>query len=1176
MNMSKKIRINISNHLLINKVLLNKKRSIIIIFFLLLQLTMIISPKRYTGINYYYSYITIKINEAGNYINVFSDYSDNKGGLSDTHDFTKPNEIHINGINQSDVKSKYNLNETKNVIKLIWNINFSMYSIAYLFRDCKKISEIDLSNFDQGTAIYMESMFFNCISLTSINFTNFNTSRIKLMSSLFYNCISLKELDLSNFATNNVESMYNMFGNCISLTSLNLSNFNTSQVSMMDYMFQNCSSLKKLDISNLQVPKLNNTRFMFRYCPLLTSLDLSNFKLARRWSIVADNMFSNCSSLKYIDLAFFGFSSESSSTILSGSSKIRAINLYGAYFPTSTSSSSSTTDKKKIMTKIFEVNTNIIVCGNNSFFSYLGIGPLCEVNISCMDKIFHIYTSYADFFCKTKCLDDLSNNNTCPEFPIDTEEEINNDLYNNSNTNIATSIEHTTNYLVAINSTFINTESIPYTTINNIIPIKCHFSCKTCELEGNDSNHNCLECKDNYIYELNISNYKNCFNSCSSYYMYEYNNTCYDKCPENAISNRYYQCKEILNIINTTENNKTKFVENIKNELLNNINIVDIDKGSDLSLVNDDLLITFTSTINQKNESNKNKTTISLGECEIKLKNKYNISNHDALYIFKIDKTISGMKIPKIEYEVYYPLFNNTTLYQLDLSICSNMKIDLYIPIEINENLDKYNKSSDYYTDLCSRSTSESGTDITLNDRKNEFLDNNMTLCEENCDLKDYNYNDKKAECSCEIKIKLPLIDEIKFDNKQLLNSFIDVKNIANIHLLKCYKELFDLNYLKKNYGFFIFVFINALFYISILLFVFKFFSILKEQINVIIKAKKNNKLKTNNSLNSSKKNKSKSNILETSSKKLKKINKIKNKNKKNNKKDINNKTNKTNKKSKFIKLKSKNFPPKKVKKNKRNNKNKDSEKIVRFHTLDIKNNTNTCEPLKFNDLELNSFNYENALLYDKRSFIECYCSLLRINHLLIFSFYCNNKDYNPQIIKIFLFFFFFAVHFTVNALFFNDATMHKIYTDEGSYNFIYQIPQIIYSSIISGILTFIIKYLSLPEQDVITIKNEKENNNLDIMARKTLDKIKIKFIFFCIFTFVILSVFTFYISCFCSVYVNTQAHLIKDSLISFFLSFVYPLVYFILACTLRLCSLNSKNKYKKCLYKISQFIQDL
>ena len=56
-------------------------------------------------------------------------------------------------------------------------------------------------------------------------------------------------------------------------------------------------------------------------------------------------------------------------------------------------------------------------------------------------------------------------------------------------------------------------------------------------------------------------------------------------------------------------------------------------------------------------------------------------------------------------------------------------------------NLEKYNSSSDYYTDICSTTTSESGTDITLNDRKNDFIDNNLTLCEEDCDLEDYDYN---------------------------------------------------------------------------------------------------------------------------------------------------------------------------------------------------------------------------------------------------------------------------------------------------------------------------------------------------------------------------------------------------------------------------------------------------
>ena len=410
-------------------------------------------------------------------------------------------------------------------------------------------------------------MLFNCKSLTSINFSNFNTSKMKSMDFLFYNCILLKELDLSNFITNNVEKMNCMFSYCVSLTSLNLSNFNTSQVSIMYYMFKNCSSLKKLEISSLKVPKLNDTSSMFSNCPLLTSLDLSNFKTTK--IIQAFEMFSGCSSLNYIDISFFTFSSRSSFTIFAGSSKIKAINIYPIYFPDSTL-------RTNIMQTIFEINDNIIVCGNNSFFLNISFGPLCEVNTSCMNKIFHIYSSYTDFICKTRCLNDSSNNNTCPEFLIENE-EINNDIKNNTNLNnnssIITSIDYTTNDLKAINSTFINTEIIPPTTVNNIIPMVCYSSCKTCEIGGNDSNHNCLECKDNYKFELNISNYKNCYNACSSYYMYEYKNICYNKCPENTISNKNYQCEEIINIINSTENNKTKFVENIKKELLNNINL---------------------------------------------------------------------------------------------------------------------------------------------------------------------------------------------------------------------------------------------------------------------------------------------------------------------------------------------------------------------------------------------------------------------------------------------------------------------------------------------------------------------------------------------------------------------------------------------------------------------------
>ena len=46
---------------------------------------------------------------------------------------------------------------------------------------------------------------------------------------------------------------------------------------------------------------------------------------------------------------------------------------------------------------------------------------------------------------------------------------------------------------------------------NDLLFKKCYDSCKTCGKIGTEMEHNCIECNDNYTYELNLSNYKNCY-----------------------------------------------------------------------------------------------------------------------------------------------------------------------------------------------------------------------------------------------------------------------------------------------------------------------------------------------------------------------------------------------------------------------------------------------------------------------------------------------------------------------------------------------------------------------------------------------------------------------------------------------------------------------------------------
>ena len=144
----------------------------------------------------------------------------------------------------------------------------------------------------------------------------------------------------------------------------------------------------------------------------------------------------------------------------------------------------------------------------------------------------------------------------------------------------------------------------------------------------------------------------------------------------------------------------------------------------------------------------------------------------------------------------------------------------------------------------------------------------------------------------------------------------------------------------------------------------------------------------------------------------------------------------------------------------------------------DIKNKTaKSKENIKdinyiFIDKEINSFNYEKALKFDKRTYLQYYKSLIKTKHLLIFTFITKN-DYNSRIIKICLFLFYFCLLYTINSFFFQDDKIHKIYEEKGTFDFIYQIPQIIYSTIISAIIKFLINFLSLSDNKIISLKKK-------------------------------------------------------------------------------------------------------
>ena len=150
---------------------------------------------------------------------------------------------------------------------------------------------------------------------------------------------------------------------------------------------------------------------------------------------------------------------------------------------------------------------------------------------------------------------------------------------------------------------------------------------------------------------------------------------------------------------------------------------------------------------------------------------------------------------------------------------------------------------------------------------------------------------------------------------------------------------------------------------------------------------------------------------------------------------------------------------------------------------------------------------------------------------------------------------------------------MNKINEDKGEYNFIFQIPQNLYSTLVSSIINMILKKLSLSEKQILKIKLEKNVLIAQEKANNIKTCLKIKLISFSIISFILMVFFWYFISAFCSVYKNTQIILIKDTLISFTISMIYPFGLNLLPGMFRIPALRDEKKNKKCLYKVSRFI---
>ena len=594
-------------------------------------------------------------------------------------------------------------------------------------------------------------------------------------------------------------------------------------------------------------------------------------------------------------------------------------------------------------------------------------------------------------------------------------------------------------------------------------------------------------------------------------------------------------------INNLTENNIMNITQNIRDlikelELNENLNIVINGYNAIYQIISSEIM---------DENKNKNISIIDFGECEELLKKVFNL---DYIIILQIDIFLNNSSNIVLKYEVYNP----NTLEKIDLSICKDMNINTYLPYYLSDEekelfikldnfgYDLFNGNGSFYRDLCTPFTTDKKTDITLLDRRRDYF-KNITFCEEACTYKSYDYANEKVQCVCVIKeLMNEKINNIKFYGSLFFTTFLNLKDFSNIEVIACYKLVFSKLGQIRNYGSYLFIFFIFFFLICMIIFHINGKNQITKIINTFINYKYiKSPIKKKSVNNKNKKNiQKKGNIIINKNIVINNNNYINNKiKKKHSHKNFIDKSNNLlnmnslNTKTKINILDS-NLLTKLIKKGRNlNKKSTKSSKIKNKFGKANKNNAIKEKKYIYNEIELNTLKYNKAIIYDKRTYIQYYCSLIKQKHMIMFTFISNN-DYNLFVNKFSLFIFSFSLYFLVNALFFDNHTVHKIYATEGKLQFIYNILHIIYSTIISSGITLILKLLALSNNNILNIKKIYHNNRNKIRAKKIgdelLKKLIIKFNIYYIMGFLLLDCFWYFISAFCAVYNNSQLLLKK------------------------------------------------
>ena len=287
-----------------------------------------------------------------------------------------------------------------------------------------------------------------------------------------------------------------------------------------------------------------------------------------------------------------------------------------------------------------------------------------------------------------------------------------------------------------------------------------------------------------------------------SFYIYQYNSECFEICPINTDSNEFNICEDKnINICSLSE---FELDLNIKDLNSNNIKLCASNYAKEYSYTNNHISKydnEIYSYILYKNstcidELSLDFSIIDLGSCYKKIQLYYDTTEELIISIMNVKN--NNKNKPVTLYEVFEPKLGK----KVDIEkICGNQSIIIkesifkYLSSSKNliteQNIDIFNLSGSFYTDICYHFDSPNGKDVPLKDRIISFYPN-ISYCDVGCIYKGFDLETVKTECECKLN---NFFDNYLFVNDiflsdSLIGEAMSLIKESNIQVLKCYKDL--------------------------------------------------------------------------------------------------------------------------------------------------------------------------------------------------------------------------------------------------------------------------------------------------------------------------------------------------------------------------------------------------